>query len=690
MADLAKQFSREEIELALDYIIENGVELTPSTKYDLIYRDKKFPPKEVVRCAARLKKLSNWESYYLSGGDNTNLPLQELGFTIVKRSIDGITLITTSLENILKKLSHRLLPYFEVLDYLVDELGLERGSEKFYFHYKNAALIFNIGSLYVWNVNTKHYEYLSIKAEGDITKDYKSTRKGEEVFNNKVAEIKSVNVLKQNILEAAQLELAVTKSSSRVEANKADFEELVFNKEYRDEVFTELGIIGNQDKKEIGLLDTKNMKHPLNQILYGPPGTGKTYHTINKALAIVAPDFDLSQEREVVKKEFDKYLENGQIVFTTFHQSMTYEDFVEGIKPLEPKATDSYLSYDVQAGLFKQICTVAESNLESAGKDNIGKPIFEDAFEQLKLDWEDDKEMKFSLKREGYEYEIIGFTNTSIQFKKASGGTGHTMSIKTLKDLYYGRRTFDLSSGIGIYYPSILSKLSTFNSNLSLGSEGIQAKRFVIIIDEINRGNVSAIFGELITLIEESKRLGNEEALEVTLPYSKKKFGVPNNLHIIGTMNTADRSVEALDTALRRRFTFEEMMSNYDVIKSEGSLGVDLSEVLKTINDRIEVLLDRDHLIGHSYFLHVDSLETLQSRFKDNIIPLLQEYFYGDYGKIGLVLGDGFVTKKEGDKVVFASFDYDSDMYSEKSIYTLKSKWEEGEFREAIGKLLRN
>lgn len=456
---------------------------------------------------------------------------------------------------------------------------------------------------------------------------------------------------------------------------------------------------GSENESSINLQETHiadkeiNMKHPLNQILYGPPGTGKTYHTINKALAIVAPDFDLSQEREVVKDEFDKYLENGQIVFTTFHQSMTYEDFVEGIKPLEPKATDSYLSYDVQSGLFKQICAVAESNLESAGKDNIGKPIFEEAFEQLKLDWEDDKEMKFSLKREGYEYEIIGFTNTSIQFKKASGGTGHTMSIKTLKDLYYGRRTFDLSSGIGIYYPSILSKLSTFNSNLSLGSEGIQAKRFVIIIDEINRGNVSAIFGELITLIEESKRLGNEEALEVTLPYSKKKFGVPNNLHIIGTMNTADRSVDALDTALRRRFTFEEMMPNYDVIKSEDSSGLDLSKILKTINDRIEVLLDRDHLIGHSYFLHVDSidsLETLQSRFKDNIIPLLQEYFYGDYGKIGLVLGEGFVTKKEGDKVVFASFDYESDMYSEKSIYTLKSTWGEGEFREAIGKLLRN
>jgi 5-methylcytosine-specific restriction protein B len=178
-------------------------------------------------------------------------------------------------------------------------------------------------------------------------------------------------------------------------------------------------------------------------------------------------------------------------------------------------------------------------------------------------------------------------------------------------------------------------------------------------MDEINRGNVSAIFGELITLIEDNKRLGNPEALEVVLPYSKKKFGVPSNLYIIGTMNTADRSVEALDTALRRRFSFEEMPPNYELAELEYSIfNYPASSILKTINHRIEKLLDKDHAIGHSYFIDKDESTIVESFYKC-IIPLLQEYFFGDYGKIGLVLGKGFVKQKEWDKETdsFADFE---------------------------------
>ncbi|MFT4802101.1 MAG: 5-methylcytosine-specific restriction protein B, partial [Flavobacteriaceae bacterium] len=148
--------------------------------------------------------------------------------------------------------------------------------------------------------------------------------------------------------------------------------------------------------------------------------------------------------------------------------------------------------------------------------------------------------------------------------------------------------------------------------------------------------------------------------LSIKLPYSKTAFSVPSNLDIYGTMNTADRSVEALDTALRRRFEFKEMMPDYTVIDEEEVKGLQLSELLKTINDRIELLIDRDHTVGHSYFVNMNSEQELANAFNNKIVPLLQEYFYGDYGKIGLVLGKGFVEKQKNDKVNFADFSYEN------------------------------
>ena len=167
------------------------------------------------------------------------------------------------------------------------------------------------------------------------------------------------------------------------------------------------------------------------------------------------------------------------------------------------------------------------------------------------------------------------------------------------------------------------------------------SKPFYLVIDEINRGNISKIFGELITLLEKNKRLGEEDEITTKLPYSNEEFGVPPNLYIIGTMNTSDKSIANLDIALRRRFGFVEMLPDLEAVKNET-----LKEILGELNKRIEILLDKDHLIGHSFFMKKGE-EDLESIFKYEIVPLLEEYFYNDYEKIQLVLGKKILKLKE-------------------------------------------
>ncbi|MFN9108485.1 MAG: hypothetical protein ACK5XN_00170, partial [Bacteroidota bacterium] len=282
-------------------------------------------------------------------------------------------------------------------------------------------------------------------------------------------------------------------------------------------------IFGNKKKNENDALafDEKDIQSEfaLNQILFGPPGTGKTFNTINKAVAIVDNLKESAlkvyyEERSDLKERFDELLiddwenPNGQIGFVTFHQSMSYEDFIEGIKP--GLNDEQNVIYDIEPGVFKMIASIARDNWLDANKGTKEQLSFEEAFTKFKEEWQEHQEMKFPLKREGSEYTILGFTKSSIKFKKASGGTGHTLSISTLRDYFYKRREVR-PTGVGIYYPAILDKLKSYQPSLIVEKE---EKNYVLIIDEINRGNISQIFGELITLIEEDKRLGKSEALE--------------------------------------------------------------------------------------------------------------------------------------------------------------------------------
>ncbi len=423
---------------------------------------------------------------------------------------------------------------------------------------------------------------------------------------------------------------------------------------------------------------------PLNQILYGPPGTGKTYNTVNKALAIANPDFNLNQPRYIVKQEFDRLMKDGQIVFTTFHQNMSYEDFIEGIKPLKPEISDGFVKYDIVHGIFKRLCRKAET------PPNIS---FDIAYKKLLADLE--------------EKDEIEVKNSKVSFKIKASENGEDLGVIsnsyikniTKEGLVYVSKSKSYVGTWGQYYKAFFQFLKEKYGYKE--SANTKLENHVIIIDEINRGNISQIFGELITLIEEDKRIGEDEALEVTLPYSKEKFGVPASLYIIGTMNTADRSVEALDTALRRRFIFVEIPPNSALIATDGKLkdnngllnGIDLPLLLDTINKRILKLLDKDHQIGHSYFMRVGNLDDLKIVFHNKIIPLLQEYFFGDYGKAGLVLGeDLFEPMEDQSDDLFADFNgYDASEFAERPVYKVKDiiNMQDADFIKAINILLR-
>lgn len=439
------------------------------------------------------------------------------------------------------------------------------------------------------------------------------------------------------------------------------------------------------DKKDIlrnilkELSNINNMA--LNQILYGPPGTGKTHNAINHALSIVngrevseliAEQKADPAKRVEAKKLFDDLVAKGQIQFVTFHQSYSYEDFVEGIK--SSVNSEGQVEYNIVDGIFKKICN-------EAGKRSAPSVNFEDAYELFVDEVNSSKggifELKSLVQKKPFNVKISSLGNC-VAMPKTEDATPMTITKSNLKSYIETGAIKDwktYTTTIGEYIrDKYISKSKTVDNS---------AKNYVLIIDEINRGNISKIFGELITLIEKSKRLGETEALKVKLTYSggesPEDFGVPNNLFILGTMNSADKSIALVDTALRRRFEFIEYAADQTLL-SNNVEGINLQELLKTINSRIEILLDKDHKIGHAYLINVESKNQLCEAFRNRIIPLLEEYFFGDYEKIQLVLGDNaeFNKVKENRAVVNNPssdqrnlFGKDIDGFEEKTIYQL-------------------
>jgi 5-methylcytosine-specific restriction protein B len=560
-------------------------------------------------------------------------------------------------------------------------------------------------------------------------------------------------------------------------------------------------------------------KTSLNTILYGPPGTGKTYSTVNKALEVVDPEFLSSNKdnRVAIKARFDSLVDANRIGFVTFHQSFSYEDFVEGIKASTNE--NNQVSYDVEDGIFKQMCDAASSRVTSESVDStidvkgrnvwkmsLGNTLGDDAsiFEQCiddscvilgyggLIDFSGANNRKevaelyrnsgVAIENESYDYnvtsisyfknymklgdlvvvsdgnhkfraiaeitgeyyfkenerghycqlrdvkwlkqfspslpvnelfnknlsqqtiyslkpptidldklqtiltshsstqqvsagssisnyKIMSITHELMEFEKPNGSLlPIAMSIiNELVNLFKSNKiTIDDIRNKNVFnrvdttlekylingYPNVLAPLvdSIVKNGISTIINSASDKR-VLIIDEINRGNIANIFGELITLIEPSKRAGGDETISVKLPYSKTPFSVPSNLYLIGTMNTADKSLAQVDIALRRRFDFIEMMADYEVLSEIPTIeGINVKTLVQTINQRIELLYDREHTIGHSFFLPLKDEPTIAKLariFKLQILPLLEEYFFEDWERVGQVLGDHLKPNNE-------------------------------------------
>lgn len=399
---------------------------------------------------------------------------------------------------------------------------------------------------------------------------------------------------------------------------------------------------------------------PKNVILYGPPGTGKTYHTAfyavaaieNKPLASVQ-----SEDCSAVLERYQRYRDAGLIEFTTFHQSYGYEEFIEGIRPvLSQTSGTGDIRYRIEDGVFLQFC----APLQRRAND------FHTAWELLCLDAQA-QDGKYSFtRRTGSEISAVLVDDTKFRVnwvsKKGSHNDLTKAAVKKQFEAHNYASRMELSGGNRWMFDAQQAVIDTLVENYDLADTGGKtAANHVFIIDEINRGNISKIFGELITLIEPSKRIGQPEGMTVCLPCSRREFGVPDNVYLIGTMNTADRSIAVIDTALRRRFQFREMQPDPRVLAGISVEDISIPDMLTRMNEKISVLYDREHTIGHAYFMPLiqsPTIETLASIFENSIIPLLQEYFYDDYEKIRLVLGDNNKEEREEQFILAGGTDY--------------------------------
>ncbi len=731
---IPENIEKEDIEQAIQKIDVEGVPSgAQSSTHDLLFQDKRYPPKLVLSLANYYANGTELDRSTFEGGVDTECfrILQSEGFEITKKPGEEETQSSEGAEC-----------WFVGASYGASDDKTEE--------FVNAGIWSNgYADKLLEEVN-------SIKPGSKIAIKSSYTRKNELPFDAhggtvSVMAIKATGVVKENKGDGRTLivdwEPLKEKREWYFYTGRSTVWKVVPDSPYAEALiaFTFEGKDQDYDffmnspywkdkyaiSSEVKDVMRYETSKPLNQILYGPPGTGKTYNTVNRALGILDEDFLLANvnDRDALKHRFEEYAEADRVFFVTFHQSFSYEDFVEGIRAV---SDGEQVSYPVEPGIFKKACDAAAGSI---GPNNIDEQLTsfteEVAENEKRLKTRTGKDFTVSYrggitftcvpdaskeKRElpaniehvrqvmmgnrpnkiycesyvngiadhlnsqypiegGYlsqgqlfgKYRISSVTDELISIIKPNGSlvpfprtfldqlVRHVKNSEiTIKDIENGEWSNKIETTMEKYivngYNNLIPKIVEYlvdqkaskKSNLVPKEEPI-----VLIIDEINRGNISSIFGELITLIEDGKRRGQPEKLSVVLPYSKDDFSVPNNLYLIGTMNTADRSLALLDTALRRRFDFVEMMPDPGSLNGLHVKGIDIKKMLEVINKRIEVLYDREHTIGHAFFIPLfndtneeDRFRSLQTIFSNKIVPLLEEYFFEDWEKIRLVLGD--------------------------------------------------
>lgn len=458
---------------------------------------------------------------------------------------------------------------------------------------------------------------------------------------------------------------------------------------------------------------------PHNIILYGPSGTGKTYRTINYALSIIEqkPLTQIASEnRRDLRDRYNKYAEEGYIHFLTFHENFRYQDFIESFRKTTPNAQG--ISHEVEEGVFKQIAleakrSIVESLLENMPKkeQNIG---FNQIYKAFLAHIKSDRFEAFATAdgRKILLHNVARFGH--IVARPQNSFSTYTLSKHKIKKVYdkfsNGVNTNDLEQElIKLIGPSnpvaiwaVFSELKRFEVGYleSLNQEGdkqgvddeevkqfelnkmqnianFQSKRHVLIIDEMDRGDVISIFGEVLSILNSSKREGAPEAQAVIMPYSKTYFSIPPNLYIIGTMNIDDQELAEMDISLRSRFHMIKVAPAPMVLPTiiSGELQLDLARMLAVINARIAVLLGQGKGVGHAYMMSVQNFQELKLAFYGKVVPILNDLFDGNNAKLGLVLGKGFFHKVEFDKApILADFDTEiNSKYGKQKRYLLKT-----------------